>query len=527
MKTDYNRIKVSDLEKNDPDKILITNQNGELEFSDLNNIQKDNYNALDYTSEGKALDARQGKVLKELIDNISSETTTAIEKLTIIDNDKIIINDSETSFLKKSVKLLNVKAALKTYFDTIYQSFMSVVTVSGISYQLLLSDNGKKIMFTSARAVSLTIPTDAAVALPIGAKIKIVQQGDGIVILSTTGLTIVSSSPLYTIKGQTIILEKTAVNTWTIEGNNLNGEVRLPAYPNTRNDGQINNNKVLGTDANGNLRMFSIATNPAPHLDVLLPDSTLPSTTTNVTFKGAFFTPNMTVSIAGQIVNYITFKSDNLILVNVTTGPNEGQFAVTLNNGLSAVFPNSFLVVLGTVFKPSVDDWVNKSSQLDVSEEGTAKIGIFNLYQSATWNKQLDFTKNFRVQFYYKRSPFGNPTGTNETLIPHLSLNKSSDNSVLFYWNIKDETFGNVMVNTFSVASGYQNGTDYFTSMPISNYDLFESKTMEFRYISGVMYVYTNNVLRRSFSDVVTENLKVNVKLKYFDLVGIKYIETV
>ncbi|PBI84743.1 hypothetical protein BSF41_40710 [Flavobacterium sp. ACN2] len=35
MNTNHNRIKVADLETNEHDKILITNSNGELEFSDL------------------------------------------------------------------------------------------------------------------------------------------------------------------------------------------------------------------------------------------------------------------------------------------------------------------------------------------------------------------------------------------------------------------------------------------------------------------------------------------------------------
>ena len=68
MDTNYNRIKVADLEKNQPDKILSTNSTGELVFTDINEISIDNYNALDFTNAGKALDARQGKVLKDLID---------------------------------------------------------------------------------------------------------------------------------------------------------------------------------------------------------------------------------------------------------------------------------------------------------------------------------------------------------------------------------------------------------------------------------------------------------------------------
>ncbi|MBF7093210.1 hypothetical protein IUY40_16885 [Flavobacterium sp. ALJ2] len=71
MNTNYNRIKVADLETNQQNKILTTNSAGELEFTDINTIQVDSYNALDYTAEGKVLDARQGKVLKDLVDNIS------------------------------------------------------------------------------------------------------------------------------------------------------------------------------------------------------------------------------------------------------------------------------------------------------------------------------------------------------------------------------------------------------------------------------------------------------------------------
>lgn len=38
MSTDHNRIKVADLEKNLPNKVLITNANGELVFSDNINV---------------------------------------------------------------------------------------------------------------------------------------------------------------------------------------------------------------------------------------------------------------------------------------------------------------------------------------------------------------------------------------------------------------------------------------------------------------------------------------------------------
>lgn len=97
MSTNHNRIRVADLEKNQPNKILKTNQNGELEFSDANNLQAESYNALDCTAEGKTLDARQGKVLKEMIDNktvnLASDAETQIN--TAVSEDGKVVSRSK------------------------------------------------------------------------------------------------------------------------------------------------------------------------------------------------------------------------------------------------------------------------------------------------------------------------------------------------------------------------------------------------------------------------------------------------
>ncbi|MBS7253506.1 hypothetical protein [Flavobacterium branchiicola] len=93
MSVNHNRIKVSDLEKNEPGKILKTNEKGELEFTDTSDLKTENYNALDCTVEGKALDARQGKVLKDMIDlkpvDIASDAETQITAAVPEDNKAI------------------------------------------------------------------------------------------------------------------------------------------------------------------------------------------------------------------------------------------------------------------------------------------------------------------------------------------------------------------------------------------------------------------------------------------------------
>ncbi|UUF16656.1 MULTISPECIES: hypothetical protein [Flavobacterium] len=114
MSTNHNRIKVADLETNKSNKILITNEKGELEFNDVNNIQTEKYNALDCTTEGKALDARQGKVLKDMIDNVSQDefitksSKSFFHMFYIGDIDMVDVDDK--SYLKFELGMTGLKS---------------------------------------------------------------------------------------------------------------------------------------------------------------------------------------------------------------------------------------------------------------------------------------------------------------------------------------------------------------------------------------------------------------------------------
>lgn len=112
MDTNHNRIKVSDLEINAANKILTTNDNGELEFSNISDIKIDSYNLLDYIIPGKALDARQGKVLKDLIDNANQ----------LLASDNIDLNTLQ--------KLGDAIEVVNTSLNTISQDINEVKTSS-------------------------------------------------------------------------------------------------------------------------------------------------------------------------------------------------------------------------------------------------------------------------------------------------------------------------------------------------------------------------------------------------------------
>lgn len=113
MSTNHNRIRVADLETNKSNKILITNEKGELEFNDVNNLQTKKYNALDCTTEGKALDARQGKVLKDMIDNINVSPPSLVNDLTTGGTTKAL-----TAEMGKTLENTKLTASLATDAET-------------------------------------------------------------------------------------------------------------------------------------------------------------------------------------------------------------------------------------------------------------------------------------------------------------------------------------------------------------------------------------------------------------------------
>jgi len=263
------------------------------------------------------------------------------------------------------------------------------------------------------------------------------------------------------------------------------------------------------------------AISPAPFLDEVIPDSYLPSTTGMFKLKGSFFTENMTVSTAGGTVNYITFNNDNDVDVNITTGATEGSFSVTIDNGISKTFDSVLLIILGTVYKPTDADWINKS--LVSTNNDAVELVTFNSQGTAEWTKQFDYTRDWTFRFNAKKSPLGTlPVGVYN--VSRLQLKTVDGIKSIFDYQIYKHNSLGLMSNSRS----FNDSWDY--AVIISNYDWELFKTtlqFELRYLAGVLYVYVNNTLGRTHTDVLNQNLKLIVNPKEYDFENIKYIETV
>jgi len=91
---------------------------------------------------------------------------------------------------------------------------------TGTSYTLVLTDVAKVISLTNAAAITLTVPTNASVAFPIGTQILLYQGGAGQVTISSSA-TIRSEGTKLKITGQYGVagLLKVATDEWVAFGN--------------------------------------------------------------------------------------------------------------------------------------------------------------------------------------------------------------------------------------------------------------------------------------------------------------------
>ncbi|PJJ08666.1 hypothetical protein CLU83_1952 [Flavobacterium sp. 1] len=549
MSTNHNRIKVADLEINQPNRILTTNTFGELEFSDINNIKTDCYNALDYSIAGKALDARQGKILKDLIDNINAllasynvnldtvqELVDAIETVQISLN-TILVNDLITGGTVKALTA-EMGKTLKALYDS-----LSINKVDKIV--------GERLINTAEITKLAGLGNLTTTVKPISSTVLATQNVAGLVtyINALTPVLVINTNETVTYKitnsgrvfelllrgrsfgvGQPAIVAADVIEVTEF----LNKDITLSNYPSTRNDGQLSSNKVLSTDANGNIKLYTIATAQAPFIFELIPDSHLPNTTGNIELIGDFFVPAMCLSpnlnngngiqITGQTINYASFINSQKILINVTTGASEGYFSITCNNGLSTTKTNALLIIGGTIYKPINSEWVNKA--LVTTDNDEVNLINYGSYSSnAEWTRIFDYTKNWEFRIRLKRSPLGTYVGGNDYGSSPFYLKKVTANTSFAYGQLymnAAQSNGSFIVTTPNHVKIVSSAN---VSVSVSGIAGLETLELKLKYQGGVLYAYNGATLLFTFSDVLTENLRLVVKPTYYDWTGIKYIE--
>ena len=89
------------------------------------------------------------------------------------------------------------------------------------SYTVVLADDGKVVEVASASANTLTVPTNASVAFPVGTQITVIQTGAGqTTITPVSGTVTINATPGLKLRTQwsSCVLIKRATNTWVALG---------------------------------------------------------------------------------------------------------------------------------------------------------------------------------------------------------------------------------------------------------------------------------------------------------------------
>lgn len=161
--------------------------------------------------------------------NTGDETATTIAainhaaaaKTNLVDADEITGQDSASSFSLIRTTWTNVKAFIKTYFDTLYTAKLITTNRQTDSYTLVLTDADKLVEMNKATANNLTVPLNSSVAFPTGTQLLISQYGAGqTTVVATGGVTIRSSGGKLKLAAQYAgaTLIKIATDEWYLFG---------------------------------------------------------------------------------------------------------------------------------------------------------------------------------------------------------------------------------------------------------------------------------------------------------------------
>lgn len=93
-------------------------------------------------------------------------------------------------------------------------------TQTGTSYTLVLADASKTVEMDNGGAMTVTVPTNASVAYPVGTLIEIVRLGAGTVTINHAGVTVNSPGGVKTIAEQygSVFLRKRGEDEWVLSG---------------------------------------------------------------------------------------------------------------------------------------------------------------------------------------------------------------------------------------------------------------------------------------------------------------------
>lgn len=151
-----------------------------------------------------------------LTENTGSAYGVSWEELTAT---KVNVDSTHRFVTDQQIGIWNDKVDADSLND---KADLDLLFVSAVDdYTLILTNRGKLIKFNVSTAKTLTVPTNASVAFPLGTQIIISQEGTGqVIVAGASGVTINSADGNLKSRVQfsTLTLIKEATNTWLLVG---------------------------------------------------------------------------------------------------------------------------------------------------------------------------------------------------------------------------------------------------------------------------------------------------------------------
>lgn len=125
------------------------------------------------------------------------------------------------------VELQDSSGVVLSYFDsagvfsgTATPADLTLNAQTGTSYPIVLSDKNKAITLSNTSPITVTVPTNASAAFPLGSQINLFQISTGQVTVAFSAPTVVYGTPGLKLRAQwsSATLVKIATDTWVLAG---------------------------------------------------------------------------------------------------------------------------------------------------------------------------------------------------------------------------------------------------------------------------------------------------------------------
>lgn len=135
-------------------------------------------------------------------------------------NQQLVGTTATQTLTNKTLTAPSINAGVVDGASTL-QGYRPVNAQTGTTYSLVLADAGRCVTLNNASAITLTVPTNASQAIPVGCEIDIAQTGAGQVTLSPAGgVTLRSKSSYVKLASQysAATLKKLGTDEWLLVG---------------------------------------------------------------------------------------------------------------------------------------------------------------------------------------------------------------------------------------------------------------------------------------------------------------------